>query len=234
MYHNLQEFWRVGHHESPLTVTLDHQGGNRFDDPQHEFTVLYGGDCATTCILEVALPWSQHINAAYVSQVEAPDAQMDADEQQIVLDQAERDREIAKRPPTFPVSLYDKSKVFIQPIAPVVLCDLDNVSVRSLLARIPAVASAMEACDVPQLDRSVILAQGPHLDITRAISGFLMREQFEGQRFAGIRTLSRLHGTVFVLFEGHYKLGPPLVGPIRLHREDSDVVEAALMTRFVP
>jgi len=90
----------------------------------------------------------------------------------------------------------------------------------------------MKACNVPQLDRSAITAQGSHLEITRAISDFLMREEFGGHQFAGIRTISRWKGEVFVLFQ--YELGSPLVGPIRLHREDSDVIQAATMTGLIP
>jgi len=37
---------------------------------------------------------------------------MDVEEQRLALEQAERDREIAERPPAMPASLYDKSKVF--------------------------------------------------------------------------------------------------------------------------
>jgi RES domain len=65
VYYRLSELWRVGHHTSPLDVSLEHQDGTgRFDDPKHEFTVLYGGDSAATCILEVALPWKPHVDAA--------------------------------------------------------------------------------------------------------------------------------------------------------------------------
>lgn len=235
MYYRLSEFWRVGYHASPLNMSLDYQDGSgRFDDPEHELTVLYGGDSATTCILEVALPWKPHVDADYVQQTEAPSDDMDADEQRLALEQAERDREIALRPPTMPASLYENSKLFVQLASPVVLCDLDDVSVRTQLSRIPAVAAAMSACGVPQLDRSVITAHGPHLEITRAISGFLMREPFGDHRFAGIRTISRWKGEAFVLFEGRYQIGEPLVGPIRLHREDPDVIQAATMTGLVP
>ena len=235
MYYRLSDFWRVGYHASPLDVSLEHQDGSgRFDDPQHELTVLYGGDSATTCILEVALPWKPHVDADYIQQAEAPSDDMDNEEQRLALEQAERDREIAMQPPTMPASLYQKSKVFVQLTSPVVLCDLDDVSVRTQLSKVPAVAAAMLACNVPQLDRSVITAQGPHLDITRAISGFLMRQPFADHQFAGIRTISRWKGEVFVLFQGRYQLGPPLVGPIRLNREDSDVVQAATMTSLVP
>ena len=98
MYYRLSEFWRVGYHASPLEVSLEHQDGSgRFDDPERELAVLYGGDSATTCILEVALPWNQHVDAAYVEQSEAPDEAMDIDEQRLTLEQTERDREIESR-----------------------------------------------------------------------------------------------------------------------------------------
>jgi hypothetical protein len=235
VYYRLSEFWRVGYQASPLDVSLEYQDGSgRFDDPQRKLAVLYGGDSATTCILEVALPWKPHVDATYVEQSEAPDEEMDADEQRLALEQAERDREIARRPPAIPASLYDSAKVFVQLVSPIVLCDLDDVSVRTQLSKAPAVAAAMAASEVSQLDRSVITAQGPHLEITRAISGFLMRDAFGGHRFAGIRTISRWKGEVFVLFQGRYELGSPLVGPLPLHRDDPDVVQAATMAGLVP
>jgi hypothetical protein len=235
VYYRLSEFWRVAYHASPLEVSLEYQDGSgRFDDPERTLAVLYGGDSATTCILEVALPWKPHVDATYVDQSEAPDEGMDADEQRLALEQAERDREIAKRPPTLPASLYEKSKVFVQLANPVVLCDLDDVSVRIQLSKVPTIAAAMSACGVPQLDRSIIIAQGPHLEITRVISGYLMRQRFGGHEFAGIRTISRWKGEMFVLFQDRYRLGLPLVGPIRLHRDDPDVLRVAAMAGLVP
>ena len=225
----------MGYHASPLDVSLEYQDGSgRFDDPERKLAVLYGGDSATTCILEVALPWNPHVDATYVEQSEPPEEEMDTDEQRLALEQAERDREIAARPPTMPSSLYEKSKVFVQLANPVVLCDLDDVSVRIRLSKVPTIAAAMSACGVPQLDRSVITGQGSHLEITRAISGFLMRNTFGGHQFAGIRTISRWKGELFVLFQGRYELGSALVLPIRLHREDWDVVQAATMAGLVP
>lgn len=109
-------------------------GSGRFDDPERKLAVLYGGDSATTCILEVALPWKPHVDATYVQRAEAPAEDMDAEEQRLAVEQAERDREIAERPPAMPASLYDKSKVFAQLAKPVVLCDLDDVSVRTELS----------------------------------------------------------------------------------------------------
>ncbi len=225
----------MGYHASPLAVSLEFQNGSgRLDDPHREFTVLYGGDSATTCILEVALPWKPNVDATYAQQMEAPTEGMDDEEQRLALEQAERDHEIALRPPTLPETLYENSKTFVQLAHPIVLCDLDDVAVRTQLSKVPTIAAAMSACAVPQLDRSVITAQGPHLEITRAISAFLMREPFGGHRFAGIRTISRWQGETFALFQGQYELGTPLVGPIRLHREDSDVVQAATMAGLVP
>lgn len=86
MYYRLSEFWRVAHHQSPLEVSLEHQDGSgRYDDPRRERTVLYGADSAVTCILEVALPWKPHVDAAYVQRAEAPTDDMDPDEQQCAL-----------------------------------------------------------------------------------------------------------------------------------------------------
>lgn len=80
MYYRLSEFWRVGYHASPLDVSLEYQDGSGpFDDPERKLTVLYGGDSATTCILEVTLPWEPHVDASYVQQAEAPGEDMDAD-----------------------------------------------------------------------------------------------------------------------------------------------------------
>lgn len=235
MYYKLSEFWRVGYHESPLAVSLEYQDGSgRFDDPDREFTVLYGANSATTCILEVALPWEPHLNSTFVQRAEAPTEEMDPEEQCQALKQAQRDLEIAMRPPSLPQTLYDNSKVFVSLASSIVLCDLDDVAVRMQLARVPSIQSALASNNIPQLDRSVITAQGPHLDITRAISGFLLREPFAGHHFAGIRTISRWNGEVFVLFQDRYVLGNNLVGPIRLHRDDADVVQVATMTNLVP
>ena len=51
-------------------------------------------------------------------------------------------------PPAMPASLYDSAKVFVQLVSPIVLCDLDDVSVRTQLSKAPAVAAAMAACEV--------------------------------------------------------------------------------------
>lgn len=235
MYVRLSDFWRVGFHAAPLEVSLEYQDGKgRFDDPERELTVLYGGDSAQTCILEAALPWKPHVDAAYVQRAEPPASDMDAEEQRLALEQAERDREIALTPAHMPQHLYERAKVYAQLVRAIVLCDLDDVKVRTELSKVPSVDAAMRACGIPQLDRSVITAQGPHLDITRAISGHLMRNDFLGHPFAGIRTISRWQGESFVLFQGRYELGPPLVGPVPLHRDDPDIVAVAAMLGLVP
>jgi hypothetical protein len=83
------------------------------------------------------------------------------------------------------------------------------------------------------LDRSVLT--GRYLDLTRSIAGYLMRRPFAGHHFAGIRALSRHAGGSFVLFEGRYKLGTRMVGPIYLTHEDPpDVIKSALRLRLVP
>jgi hypothetical protein len=189
-------------------------------------------------ILQLHAFWRLHYRGGHMStrpmSSRSKRDDMDAEEQRLALEQSERDRQIANRAPAMPASLYEKAKVLAQLVTPVVLCDLDDVSIRTQLSRMAAVAAAMSASGVPQLDRSVITAQGPHLEITRAISGFLMRETFEGHQFSGIRTISRWKGEMFALFQGWYQIGPPLVGPIPLNRNDPDVIEAATMTGLVP
>jgi len=233
---HLQEFWRVGYHVEPLTVSLEYQTGEgRFDDPEGSKTVLYGADSALTCIFENALPWIAHQEAAYVQQAEAPDADTDDPElQEMELQQAERDRAIAMRAFQMPVDLYDKAKVYVLLKEPIVLCDLDDVGVRIEMGRLPEIASLMSKFDVPHLDRSVITGQGPYLQITRAISGQLMRTEFFGRRFAGLRALGRHRGECYMLFENRFDIERPLAGPVRLHREDPDVREAASQLRLVP
>jgi hypothetical protein len=67
-----------------------------------------------------------------------------------------------------------------------------------------------------------------------ATASYLMRRPFAGHHFAGIRALSRHAGSSFVLFEGRYKLGTRMVGPIDLKPEDPDVIKTALRLRLVP
>ncbi|MDH2909464.1 MAG: RES family NAD+ phosphorylase [Candidatus Eremiobacteraeota bacterium] len=232
MFFKLDEFWRVGYHVDPLSVSLEYQGGGRFDDPNGEFTVLYGSDSAETCIIEKASPWKPHEDSPYTQQAEAPISDDDHDLQRAELEQAERDREIAMRSARIPVDLYESAKVLVELAQPVVLLDLDDVGVRTDLVRIPEIAQKMRLAGVSSLDRSVLL--GRHLDITRAISGFVMRNQVGRHQFDGLRMISRHQGDAYVLFEGRYRLGIRLVGPMTLHREDPDVVNAALKLRLVP
>lgn len=65
-------------------------------------------------------------------------------------------------------------------------------------------------------------------------SGHLMRYPFAGHQFAGIRAQSRHSGITFAHFEGHYKLRPPMVGPIRLTPDDPDVRRIAQRIHLVP
>lgn len=232
MFFRLQDFWRVGYHDDPLTVSIEYQGGGRFDDPRGERIVLYGGDSAETCIIEKASPWLSHTDASFVQRAEAPEADADEQLQAIELEHAERDREIAMRPPQMPVDLYDSAKIYVALVNPVILLDLDQVSVRRDLTEIPAIKEEMSRAGVADLDRSVLM--GRHLEITRSISGFLMRNQFHDHHFDGVRTLSRHQGEIYVLFEGRYELGRRMVGPIILNREDPDVLSAALKLRLVP
>ncbi len=71
MFVKLNELGRVGYHDDPLSVSTEYQGGGRFDDPQHERTVLYGSDTVEACIIESALPWSLHPDGSYVQQAES-------------------------------------------------------------------------------------------------------------------------------------------------------------------
>ena len=231
MFFKLDAFWRVGFYADPLSVSIEYQGGGRFDDPEKELTVLYGADCAETCIIERANPWAPHTDASYAQRTEAPEAEADAELQNTELEQAEGDRDIAMRPHTMPADIYDAAKVYVALADPVILLDIDDIAVRRDLSQMPEIRSEMDSAAVPDLDRSVLL--GRHLRITRAISGFLMRNPFAGHSFAGIRTLSRHQGESYVLFAGRYKLGALMVGPITLTRDDPDVVDAALKLRLI-
>ncbi len=232
MFFRLNELWRVGYHDDPLSVSIEYQGGGRFDDPQHERTVLYGSDTVETCIIEIAMPWSLHSDASYVQQVEAPERDVDPELQQAELDDADRDREIAMRPGHMPSDLYEKAKVYVALAEPIVVLDLDDISVRRDLAQVPEIAAKMSEHALPELDRSVLT--GRYLDVTRSIAGFLMRQPYAGHNFAGIRALSRHSGDSYVLFEGRYHVGTRMVGPINLTPEDPDVVKSALRLRLVP
>ena len=113
--------------------------------------------------------------------------------------------------------------------------ELDDAETRPIcsdLAQVPSIAEYMSAHRLPDLDRSVLA--GRHLDLTRTISGHLMRYPFAGHQFAGIRAQSRHSGITFAHFEGHYKLRPLVVGPIRLTPDDPDVRRIAQRIHLVP
>lgn len=232
MFLRLSELWRVGYHDDPLSVSLEYQGYGRFDDPRRERTVLYGSDNVETCIIENALPWSLHPDASYVQRTEAPERDVDSELQRAELDDADRDREIAMQPAHMPADLYDKAKVYVALAEPIVVLDLDDISVRRDLAQIPEITARMHEHELPDLDRSVLT--GRYLDLTRAISGYLMRQPFGGHHFAGIRALSRHAGTSYVLFEDRYRLGTRMAGPINLTPDDPDVIKSAARLRLVP
>jgi len=232
VFHRVNELWRVGYHADPLSVSIEYQGSGRFDDPQDERTVLYGSDNVETCIIEIALPWSLHVDASYAQRTEAPERDIDPELQEAELDDAERDRMIAMRPAHMPADLYDKAKVYVALAEPIVVLDLDDISVRRDLAQIPEVAARMREHGLSELDRSALT--GRYLDLTQTISGHLMRHPFAGHRFAGIRALSRHAGVSYVLFEDRYRLGTRMVGPINLTPEDPDVIKSALRLRLVP
>ena len=232
MFVKVNDLWRVGYHADPLSVSLEYQGNGRFDDPFGECTVLYGSDSVDTCIMEIALPWVLHTDASYVQRTEAPESAADSELQQAELDDAERDREVAMTPPHMPADLYDKAKVYVELAESIVVLDLDDISVRRDLAQVPSIAEYMSANGLPDLDRSVLA--GRHLDLTRIVSGHLIRHPFAGHQFAGIQAQSRHSGMTLALFEGHYKLRTPMVGPIRLTPDDPDVLRIAQRIRLVP
>lgn len=232
MFVKVNELWRVGYRDDPLSVSLAYQGSGRFDDPQREHTVLYGSDSVETCIIEIALPWNLHSDASFVQRSESPERDADSELQQAELDDADRDRIIAMKPPQTPADLYDKAKVYVALTEPIVVLDLDDISVRRDLARIPEIAARMGEHELPDLDRSVLM--GRYLNLTQTISGYVMRNPFAGHHFAGLRALSRHAGASYVLFEGRYQLGTRMVGPINLTPEDPDVIKSALRLRLVP
>jgi len=232
VFHRVSELWRVGYHDDPLSVLLEYQGSGRFDDPQREFTVLYGSDSVETCIIEMALPWNLHPDASYVQRTESPERDADSELQQAELDDADRDRVIAMKPGRVPADLYDKAKVYVALTEPIVVLDLDDISVRRDLAQIPEIAARMREHELTDLDRSVLT--GRYLDLTQTISGYVMRNPFAGHHFAGLRTLSRHTGASYVLFEGRYQVGTRMVGPMNLTPEDPDVIKSALRLRLVP
>jgi len=157
VFHRVNELWRVGYHADPLSVLIEYQGSGRFDDPQQECTVLYGSDNVETCIIESALPWSLHVDASYAQRTEPPERDSDWELQQAELDDAERDRIIAMRPAHMPADLYDKAKVYVALAEPIVVLDLDDISVRRDLAQIPEVALRMREHGLSDLDRSVLM-----------------------------------------------------------------------------
>lgn len=112
MFVRVNELWRVGYHDDPLSVSLAYQGSGRFDDPQREHTVLYGSESVETCIIEIALPWRMHADASFVQRTESPERDADSELQQAELDDADRDRAIAMKPARMPADLYDKAKVY--------------------------------------------------------------------------------------------------------------------------
>jgi hypothetical protein len=73
VFFRLNELWRVGYRDDPLSTSVEYQGNGRFDDPQRERAVLYGSDTVETCIIEIAMPWNLHADASYVQQKEAPE-----------------------------------------------------------------------------------------------------------------------------------------------------------------
>jgi len=226
--------WRLGYYAEPLIASLEYQGKGRFDDPQRERTVLYGADAVSTCIYEIALPWKPHKDADYAHRTEAPESDVDHDLQQAELEQAERERTIAMRPFRMPATLYDYSKTLIGFGETLVVCDLDNITVRTGLSRIDPLSELMSELGVPHLDRSVLTGQGPFLKITQALSGYLMRNGFLGYEFPGLRALGRHAGYCFILFQDRYAMSPPLVPPIRLTPEDPEVIEAAANLHLIP
>lgn len=134
---------------------------------------------------------------------------------------AQNDRTIAERRRQLPKTLYETAKVYARLDPAADLADLNLVGVRQELVRaIPDVQVAMARAKLLQLDKSVMLSQ--HLDITRAISGFLMRKEFEGRRHHGLCCDSRHNGVNYILFQDQFRVAEHSQ-PVRLSPDDDDV-----------
>jgi hypothetical protein len=226
----ITEFWRVGFHADPLHVTLEYQtGSGRFDDPYGTAVVLYGADSVRTCLLEVTLPWHKG-DDDYVSDIPSGSDPEDADDPELlaaIAQDAERDRVIASQRRRLPEILYDRAKVYARLAKPAQLADLNSPGTRlALVDAIPAVKAKLRKLRLTpaEFDKSVLLSQ--YVDITRAISGYLMRGELNGRKFDGMRCDSRLDGTIYILFDGRYTLQNHDT-PVRLHPHDADVLKLA-------
>jgi hypothetical protein len=175
----------------------------------------------------VALPWEAGEDD-YVSDIrEVHDPADVADEELVaaIRRDASNDRAIALRRRQLPQTLYDKAKVHAELEPLVHLVDLNLVGTRhSLAGEIPQVKVAMAAADLRQLDKSVMLSQ--HLDITRAITGYLMRNEFDGRWHDGLSCDSRHNGTNYVLFQERFRILAHS-DPVRLTPHDEDILQVA-------
>ena len=234
---NIHEFWRVGYHVDPLHVTLEFQNGSgRFDDPQRQKVVLYGANTIRTCILKLALPWVQGNDEYAATTTHEPDPEdaNDGDLAAAIAADAVHDEAIAKRRRRLPQLLYEKAKVQAFLERPAQFVELNSPGIRmELHDAIPFVATRFVGLNLvrEQFDKSLLTSQ--HLDITRAISGFLMRKRFEGAQADGLACDSRHDGTNYVLFEGRYVIAR-YTDPIRLTSNDPDIIAVATELRWDP
>lgn len=108
---------------------------------------------------------------------------------------AERDREIAAEPLRMPRDLYEKKKVHVELERPLDVANLDDLQMARALFDVPTIAVLCRAKGIQQIDRGVFAGQA--LDVTRAISGHIMREPVFGTRFPGLAAPSRHPGAGF-------------------------------------
>ncbi|HEY1728114.1 MAG TPA: RES family NAD+ phosphorylase [Candidatus Baltobacteraceae bacterium] len=233
----MTSFWRAGYFADPLRVTLEHQDGSgRFDDPERGRIVLYGASSIRTCIFEVVLPWiagdDEYVHSS-PTELDLEDANDQALAAAIAID-AVRDGLIATRQRRMPQTIYEKAKVRATLEHDARLVDLNSPGVRMQLHdRIAFVAQRLRSLGIDrgQFDKSPLTSQ--HLDITRAISGFLMRNDFDGERPDGIACDSRHDGINFVFFEGRYVICENNA-PIQFTPYDADIVSVAAELGWEP
>jgi hypothetical protein len=239
LYQTLRDFWRVGYHADPLHVTLEHQDGSgRFDDPERQRTVLYGAEDPRTCILEIARPWKPRPEAGdiihAVPEPELASGENDAALLEEMSRHAERDREIAAEPLRMPIDLYEKKKVHVELERSLDLANLDDLQIVRALFAAPSVRTACDAQSITQIDRSVLM--GREMEITRAISGHMMRVPLFGTNFPGLACPSRHPGAgfAFTLFEGRYALRLPPITEVTLSPDDPDIQFVATELGLLP
>jgi hypothetical protein len=195
--------------------------------------VLYGGDSASTYILEVALPWKAHVDAAYAQRAEAPWTTWIRPNSASPSSKPSETRR-SRCGPAHAAGPVRKWSKFLHGSRPRSCC------VTSMMSQfapgspkwIPWPQRCAHAACYSSTHRYHRLrpAPGDHASDRQIPDA----KPFFEHRFSGIRTISRWKGDSYVLFENRYELGPPLVGSILLNRDDPDVVEVATMMGMVP